>query len=115
MAHRAALPRPLCRRGNRGWHVVSTGLNAGVAALSIRGAADLGEHAGVGAEHFNLPLAGHDGDTDTQVSSLPPPPPGTPSRGQLESSLKVRDQLAKDGFPLEGDPNDLPAEPAGPV
>lgn len=59
---------------------------------------------------FNLPLAGHDGDNDTQVSSLPPPPPGTPSRGQLESSLKVRDQLAKEGFPLEGDPNDLAAK-----
>ena len=59
---------------------------------------------------FNLPLAGHDGDNDTQVSSLPPPPPGTPSRGQLESSLKVRDQLAKEGFPLVGDPNDLAAK-----
>ena len=59
---------------------------------------------------FNLPLAGHDGDNDTQVSSLPPPPPGTPSRGQLESSLKVRDQLAKEGFPLEGEPNDLAAK-----
>jgi hypothetical protein len=58
---------------------------------------------------FNMPLAGHDGDHDTQVSSLPPPPPGTPSRGQLESSLKVRDQLVKEGFPMEGDPNDLRA------
>lgn len=52
---------------------------------------------------FNLPLAGHDGDHDTQVSSIPFPAAGTPSRGQLESSLKVRDQLAKEGFPLEGD------------
>jgi hypothetical protein len=34
---------------------------------------------------FNLPLAGHDGDTDTQIASLPGPPPGTPNRGQLES------------------------------
>ena len=58
---------------------------------------------------FNLPLAGHDGDSDTQVSSLPPPPPGTPSRGQLESSIKVREQLEKEGFPSEGDPNDLSA------
>ena len=59
---------------------------------------------------FNLPLAGHDGDSDTQVSSLPPPPPGTPSRGQLESSIKVREQLEKEGFPSEGDPNDLSAK-----
>ncbi len=59
---------------------------------------------------FNLPLAGHDGDTDTQVSSLPPPPPGTPSRGQLESSIKVREQLEKEGFPSEGDPNDYRAK-----
>ncbi|MGH9663091.1 MAG: hypothetical protein ACRD9L_01540, partial [Bryobacteraceae bacterium] len=59
---------------------------------------------------FNLPLAGHDGDSDTQVSSLPPPPRGTPSRGQLESSIKVREQLAKEGFPPEGDPDDLSAK-----
>jgi pimeloyl-ACP methyl ester carboxylesterase len=59
---------------------------------------------------FNLPLAGHDGDTDTQVSSLPPPPPGTPSRGQLESSIKVREQLEKEGFPSEGDPSDYHAK-----
>ncbi len=59
---------------------------------------------------FNLPLAGHDGDADKQVSSLPPPPPGTPSRGQLESSIKVREQLEKEGFPSEGDPNFLSAK-----
>src|SRR5579871_6795526 len=60
---------------------------------------------------FNLPLAGHDGDNDTQVSSLPPPPAGTPTRGQLESSIKVREQLEKEGFPSEGpDPNDLAAK-----
>lgn len=59
---------------------------------------------------FNLPLAGHDGDSDTQVSSLPPPPAGTPTRGQLESSIKVREQLEKEGFPSEGDPNDLVAK-----
>ncbi|HXB68379.1 MAG TPA: alpha/beta hydrolase-fold protein [Candidatus Acidoferrales bacterium] len=52
---------------------------------------------------FNLPLAGHDGDADTQISSLPGPPPGTPSRGQLESSLRARAQLEKEGFPAEGD------------
>jgi pimeloyl-ACP methyl ester carboxylesterase len=59
---------------------------------------------------FNLPLAGHDGDSDTQVSSLPPPPPGTPTRGQLESSIKVREQLVKEGFPSEGEPNFLKAK-----
>ena len=51
---------------------------------------------------FNLPLAGHGGDSDPGVSSLPPPPAGTPTRGQSEQMLKVRDQLGKEGFPLEG-------------
>jgi pimeloyl-ACP methyl ester carboxylesterase len=52
----------------------------------------------------NLPLAAHDGENDTQVAtvgagrgSAP-----TPNRGQLESSLRVRAQLAKEGFPSEG-------------
>jgi pimeloyl-ACP methyl ester carboxylesterase len=56
---------------------------------------------------FNLPLAGHDGDTDTQIPSLPGPPPGTPSRGQLESSLRTRAQLEREGFPAEGEPDFL--------
>src|SRR5262249_13207890 len=51
---------------------------------------------------YNLPLAGHDGDADTQISSIPGPTPGTPSRGQLESSLRARAQLEKEGFPAEG-------------
>ena len=54
---------------------------------------------------FNLPLAGHDGDHDTQVPSLPPPPAGAPHRGQLESSLRTKAQLVKEGFELEGDPD----------
>ncbi len=54
---------------------------------------------------FNLPLAAHDGDHDTQVPSLPPPPPGTPNRGQLESSLRTKAQLVREGFELEGDPD----------
>ena len=37
---------------------------------------------------YNLPLAGHDGEEDT---------------GQLESSLRARAQLEKEGFPSEGD------------
>jgi pimeloyl-ACP methyl ester carboxylesterase len=37
---------------------------------------------------FNLPLAGHDGEQDP---------------GQLESSLRARAQLEKEGFPSEGD------------
>ncbi|MBI2689915.1 MAG: hypothetical protein HYX27_26720 [Acidobacteria bacterium] len=53
---------------------------------------------------FNIPIAGHDGDTDPQVAAIPPEP-GRPSRGQLESSLRVRAQLAKEGFPPEGEPN----------
>jgi pimeloyl-ACP methyl ester carboxylesterase len=56
---------------------------------------------------FNLPFAAHDGDTDTQISSLPGPPPGTPSRGQLESSLHARAQLEKEGFQAMGDPDFL--------
>ena len=55
---------------------------------------------------FNLPLAGHDGDR-TQIASLP----GrrrAPNRGQLESSLRARAQLEKEGFPSEGEP-DYPA------
>ncbi|MES1258642.1 MAG: hypothetical protein ABUS51_09430 [Acidobacteriota bacterium] len=56
---------------------------------------------------FNLPLAGHDGDADTQISSLPGPPPGAPSRGQLESSLRTRAQLEKEGFAAEGEPDFL--------
>jgi hypothetical protein len=52
---------------------------------------------------FNLPLAGHDGDHDTQVPSLPPPSQGTPHRGQLESSLRTKAQLVKEGFALDGE------------
>ncbi len=59
---------------------------------------------------FDLPLAAHDGDRDPQVSSLPPPPAGTPSRGQLESSLRAREQLEKEGFPSQGEPDFLRAQ-----
>lgn len=41
---------------------------------------------------FNLPLAGHDGEQDLR---------------QLESSLRARAQLEKEGFPSEGDPDYL--------
>jgi hypothetical protein len=56
---------------------------------------------------FNLPTAGHDGDSDTQVCCLPPPPAGTPTRGQLTSSLHARAQLEKEGFSSVGDPDFL--------
>ncbi len=56
---------------------------------------------------FNLPLAAHDGDHDTQIACLPGPPPGTPTRGQLESSLRVRAQLEEEGFQPEGEPDFL--------
>jgi hypothetical protein len=59
---------------------------------------------------FDLPIAAHDGDSDTQVPSVPPPPPGTPNRGQLESSIRVREQLAKEGFPSTGTTNNMAAE-----
>ncbi len=47
---------------------------------------------------FNIPIAAHDGDSDSGASGLPPEP-GVPHRGQLESSLRVRAQLAREGFP----------------
>jgi pimeloyl-ACP methyl ester carboxylesterase len=56
---------------------------------------------------FNLPLAGHDGDADTQTCCLPPVAPGTPNHGQLDSSLRTRAQLEKEGFASEGDPDFL--------
>ncbi len=56
---------------------------------------------------FNLPLAGHDGDSDNQIPSLPGPPPGAENRGQLESSLRARAQLEKEGFAAEGEPDFL--------
>jgi hypothetical protein len=64
---------------------------------------------------FNLPLAGHDGDADTQVSSIdgPPLPPGTVTRGQLESSLRTRAQLEREGFACKGDADSCTARYAG--
>src|SRR5262249_22621649 len=59
---------------------------------------------------FNLPIAGHDGDRDTQVCCLPPPPQGTQTRGQLESSLRVRAQLEREGFRATGEPDFLKME-----
>jgi hypothetical protein len=56
---------------------------------------------------FNLPLAAHDGDGDTQPNAIPLFPAGTPSRGQLESSLHARAQLEKEGFKAEGEPDFL--------
>ena len=41
---------------------------------------------------YNLPIAGHDGENDP---------------GQLESSLRARAQLEKEGFPSQGDPDYL--------
>ncbi len=59
---------------------------------------------------FNLPLAGHDGESDTQTCCLPPVAPGTPNRGQLESSLRARAQLEKEGFASVGEPDFLRSE-----
>jgi hypothetical protein len=55
---------------------------------------------------FNLPIAGHDGDRDDQIPFLPGPAPA-PNRGQLESSLRVRAQLEREGYPSLGEPNFL--------
>ncbi len=46
---------------------------------------------------YNLPLAGHDGENDP---------------GQLESSLRARAQLEKEGFPSQGDPDFLRSQGA---
>lgn len=53
---------------------------------------------------YNLPLAAHDGDADNQVATVGAPRGAAPAqnRGQLESSLRVRAQLGKEGFPSEG-------------
>ena len=59
---------------------------------------------------FNIPIAGHDGDNDTQVASIPRPPEGEPTRGQLESSIRIREQLAKEGYPYEGEPTSYVAK-----
>src|SRR5688572_16716325 len=59
---------------------------------------------------FNIPIAGHDGDNDPQVASIPRPPEGEPTRGQLESSIRIREQLAKEGFPYEGEPHNYVAK-----
>ncbi len=55
---------------------------------------------------YNLPLAGYDGDADDQVATVGAPRGSAPmpNRGQLESSLRVRAQLAKEGFPSENTP-----------
>jgi len=51
---------------------------------------------------YNLPLAAHDGDADNQVATVGASRGSapTPNRGQLESSLRVRAQLAKEGTTL---------------
>jgi hypothetical protein len=60
---------------------------------------------------FNFPLAGHGGENETGTSSIPPyAPKGTKTRGQLESSIRVREQLAREGYPSVGDPFELSAE-----
>jgi hypothetical protein len=59
---------------------------------------------------FNLPLAGHGGEKESGTSSIPGPPPGTPTRGQLESSIRVREQLAVEGFESEGDSYEMRAQ-----
>ena len=59
-----------------------------------------------GLNGFNLPIAGHDGDRDDQIPFLPGPAPG-PNHGQLESSLRTRAQLEKEGFVSMGQPNFL--------
>ena len=57
---------------------------------------------------YNLPLAAHDGDADNQVATVGGERGAAPAqnRGQLESSLRVRAQLAKEGFPSEGSEGD---------
>src|SRR5205807_10088108 len=55
LAHRTALARSLGRCRDRRWHVVAQAADAGPHSLSIRDAAHLGEHPGMGAERFQPP------------------------------------------------------------
>ena len=60
---------------------------------------------------FNLPLAGHGGELESGTSSIPPyVAKGVKTRGQLESSIRVREQLGREGFPSVGEPDELKAE-----
>ena len=55
---------------------------------------------------FNLPLAGHDGDHDTQVPSLPAPPlPARRIADNWNLLCALTAQLVREGFELEGDPD----------
>ena len=56
---------------------------------------------------FNLPLAGHDGDHDTQISSLPPPPPGTPIAASWNLRCERARSWRRKAFRREGDPDYL--------
>lgn len=59
---------------------------------------------------YNLPLAGHGGELESGTNSIPPnAPPGTKNRGQLESSMRVRQQLGREGYESVGEPYELSA------
>lgn len=60
---------------------------------------------------FNFPLAGHGGELEAGTSSLPAyAPKGAKTRGQLESSIRVREQLAREGYESIGLPDELNAK-----
>lgn len=60
---------------------------------------------------FNFPLAGHGGELEAGTSSIPPyAPKGTKTRGQLESSIRVREQLGREGYESSGIPDELNAK-----
>ncbi len=59
---------------------------------------------------YNFPLAGHGGELESGTNSIPPStPPGAKNRGQLESSMRVREQLGREGYESVGDPYELAA------
>ena len=98
MAHLAALSRPLRGGGDRRGHCVPNGASGPVSRrINLRRCGSGRTSREWALNIFNLPLAGHDGENDP---------------GQLESSLRARAQLEKEGFPSEGDPDYLHSEGA---
>jgi pimeloyl-ACP methyl ester carboxylesterase len=60
---------------------------------------------------FNFPLAGHGGELEAGTSSIPAyAPKGAKTRGQLESSIRVRETLAREGYASIGADDELQAQ-----
>ena len=62
---------------------------------------------------FNLPLAGHDGDSETGLSSIPPFRRELRRAANWNPPSECREQLQREGYPSEGDPYELHAQGYG--